>query len=89
MHATAKRHKARRAEGWRHPSVGRRLTIAAIISILIGIFGSSWLELLFPAGLILAVVAWFKGDKLGLWFVLALFFIVRLGMIFLALQKYG
>ena len=63
MHATATRHKARRAEGW--------------------------LELLYPAGLILAVVAWFKGDKLGLWFVLALFFMVRLGMVFLSLQKYG
>ena len=60
-----------------------------MISILIGVLGSGWLELLYPAGLILAVVAWFKGDKLGLWFVLALFFMVRLGMVFLSLQKYG
>jgi hypothetical protein len=89
VHTTAKRHKARRAEGWRHPSVGRRFTIAAIITIVVGVLASGWLELLFPAGLILAVVAWFKGDKLGVGFILVLFFVVRLGMIFLALQKYG
>jgi hypothetical protein len=85
----AKRRGPHNAESWRDPAVGRRFTIASIGSIAVGVVAPAWLGLFVPVGLVLAVVAWFKGDKLGLWFVVALFFVLRLAMTLLALQKYG
>jgi hypothetical protein len=72
------------------PSQARALSLAAPVSIAVGIIGTdTWWYLAFPVGLLLAAAAWFKGDRLGISIVLFLLFVLQVFAAVLAMMKYG
>ena len=81
---------------WRSRSskLGRRLSIAAVLSIVAGILGpivglNVWSVMLIPLGLLLTVAAWLRGDRLGLWIFTIGGFVLQWVYAIAAMLKYG
>ena len=81
---------------WRSGSseLGRKLSIAAVLSVVAGILGpiiglNVWSVMLFPLGLGLIAAAWLQGDRLGLWIFLIGGFVLQWVVAIAAMLKYG
>ena len=61
-----------------------RIVVGAALS-----FVSDWSQLIYAAGYVLIAVAWFKGDRLGLFFFLFLAVALWLVTAFLSVLAYG